>query len=218
LAEDGVGALYGYGDDFDGTGTLDCYSHTDASGANPTALATLPVDMNPVYSRFALPPSGSTASGWLVGGSRDGKVEAVPLSDATANSNCAPGAPGGSPPPPGVTHVYLRGSFRVNANGTFSLSFGCPSGASNCTGTITLTFTSSGHLARAARAHTIKLASARIDVAAGHTAKVKVRLNRTGRRLLAHHRKLHVKVTVATRVGTGSITRTSKMVVLKRAR
>jgi hypothetical protein len=218
LAEDGAGALYGYGDDFDGTGTLDCYSHTDAGGANPTALATLPVDMNPFYSRFALPPSASTGSGWLVGGSRDGKVEAVPLSDATPNSSCTASGTGGPPPPVGTPRVYLRGSFRVNSTGTFSFSFGCPSGASNCTGIVTVTVTSSGHLARAARVHTIKLARARIDVAAGHTAKVNVRLNRTGRGLLAHDRKLHVKVTVTSRVGTGNITRTSKMVVLERAR
>jgi hypothetical protein len=213
LAQDAAGRLYGYGNDYGGSAsTLECYSHTDPSGANPTLPATLPVAMNPTFSRFALAPGGSDSAGWLVGGTTDGKVEAVPLSDATPNSACtSAGATAGA------AHVYLRGSFRVNPNGTLSFTFVCPAGATGCTGTVTITVTGAGHLARSAANPSARIVQAVIHVAAGRTANVRVRLNRIGRKLLAHHHTIDATIVVASRVGSGPTTRTTRVAALKQA-
>jgi hypothetical protein len=216
VAEDAAGRLYGYGNDF-GDGSVLCYSRTDPSGTNPSPLASLPVTMNPTYSRFALPTDGSDSGAWLVGGSDDGKVQAVPLASATADPSCnGSSSSGGSGD---VPHIYLRGSFRVNADGTFSFTFVCPAGASRCTGTVTVTVTASGQLAAvaAAKRSRITIARAGIHVAAGRTAQVRVHLNRTGRRLLARHRKVHATISVAGQAGAGGAVHSRRAIVLKRA-
>jgi hypothetical protein len=222
LAEDSAGRLYGYGSDLSPDLTTECYSHTDASGANPTPLATLPVVMNPNYSHFVLPP-GDGDGGWLVGATRDRKLEAVPLREAMPNSSCGSGSTTGGPPPPrgssGAPRVYLRGSFRVKPNGSFSFRFGCPAGGARCTGTVTVTvmirFRS---MVRTARVSASRIATARISVAAGRTTKVRVRINHTGRKLLARQHTVHATITVASRVGTGAVSRTRRTVKLTLAR
>jgi hypothetical protein len=223
LAEDSAGRLYGYGSDQSPDLTTECYSHTDPSGANPTPLATLPVPMNPNYSHFVLPPGGGGGDGgWLVGATWDRKLEAVPLRDATPNSSCGSGSTTGGPPPPpgpGAPRVYLRGSFRVKPNGSFSFRFGCPAGGARCTGTVTVTvvirFRST---ARTAKASASRIATARIGVAPGRVAAVRVRINRAGRKLLARHHTVHATITVASRVGTGAVSRTRRRVNLTLAR
>jgi hypothetical protein len=217
VAEDAAGRLYGYGNDF-GDGTVLCYSRTDPTGANPSPLASLPITMNPIYSRFALPIDGSDSGAWLVGGSDDGRVVAVPLASATTNPDCSGSS--GSSGSGGTPHIYLRGSFRVNANGTFSFTFVCPTGASNCTGTVTVTVTASGHLAAAAAAkrHRITIARTAIHVGAGRSAHIRVRLNRAGRRLLTHNRSIHATIAVASRAGTGRTVHARRSIVLTRAK
>jgi hypothetical protein len=133
----------------------------------------------------------------------------------------SPGAstPGTSSPAPHVLSPAilslagaLTGKPRASATSVRGITMKCPSGATRCQATGTLTTVLSKR-ARAAAAvnkrhrpatHATVIGSKAVTVAGGHGTPLVVKLSRHGRALLAAHRRLHVTLTVAIIAATPS--------------
>jgi hypothetical protein len=127
-------------------------------------------------------------------------------------------APPGSAPPPADAPV-LRSVGRVlraAPDGTVRVPVGCPITASErCRGTVRLELRTGGkRRAAASVARMLVLAKKRFSIAAGRERAIKLRLSRTGRRLLRKRRTLSVRAVVARRGGP-NIGRSSERVTLK---
>ena len=85
----------------------------------------------------------------------------------------------------------------------------CPSGSGGCAGKLTLT--SGGTAAR-----TVKLGSASFTLAAGSSKKLKVKLTRAGKKLLARNHKAKSHAVVNAHDAAGHSKRTTATVTLKR--
>jgi hypothetical protein len=130
-----------------------------------------------------------------------------------------PAAPSFAPPPgdpPASSRLQLRTPRRVvraSANGTVRLGVGCDA-AERCRGTIRLEVEVGSRVRAARAARSIVIARARFSVAPGDRERVKLRLNRSGRRLLRKRRTLTVRA-VAARRGGPNIGETSESVTFK---
>ena len=127
-------------------------------------------------------------------------------------------APPGSAPPPADAPV-LRSVGRVlraAPDGTVRVQVGCPITASErCRGIVRLVLQRGGKRRTAASAaRTLVLAKKRFSIAAGRERAIKLRLSRTGRRLLRKRRTLTVRAVIARRGGP-NIGRSSERVTLK---
>ena len=139
-------------------------------------------------------------------------VQAGPTGGSPTSGSPAGGSPGGAGP--GAGHVVINAApvLKVRSN-KIPLQIAC-AGASACKLTVDVTSSPRGRAARAARVKTVLVATARVTVAAGRTAKLSVALTRAGRRLLAaHHGRIHARVSVAGTAGAAHVSQ-SKSVAL----
>ncbi len=143
---------------------------------------------------------------------------AVPTGGGSSGGSGTPGAPGpaptpGSPPSPGpappTVGVAHAASAKVSGT-TASLLVSCTGAAgTSCAITVTLTVveTVTGGrvtaVSAAARKRTVTLGTAKVTLAVGHSAPVRVKLTAPGRRLLAARHRLRVKLTASSRTRTG---------------
>jgi hypothetical protein len=112
------------------------------------------------------------------------------------------------PPPsdsPAASAPQLRtsgGVLRASANGTVRLGVECPATApARCRGTIRLEVTVGGRKRAASAARSLVIARAHFSVKPGEQKAVKLRLSRSGRRLLRKRRTLTVRAVVSRRGG-----------------
>ena len=122
--------------------------------------------------------------------------------------------PGGETPAAAPPRVKVPGgALYASANGTVRLQVGCPATeAARCRGTISLLLQTGKRRGTASAARTIVIARRSFSVAPGHAKRIKLRLSRTGRRLLRKRRTLTVRAVVARRGGP-NIGRGSKKTV-----
>jgi hypothetical protein len=109
-------------------------------------------------------------------------------------------------------------ALRVSANGTVRIEVECPATATErCRGTIRLELGRRARESTASAAGAVVIARARFSVAPGRKRAVKLRLSRSGRRLLRKRGTLTVRAVVARRGGPNLGVKSQK-VTLKRAR
>ena len=119
---------------------------------------------------------------------------AVRSIDAAGNVDPTPAAYGFSivpvtPPPPAKPSVSVK-SQRLSRSGRVSVRVKCPPGrTSSCTGTLTLRASVPG------KTRTVTLGKARFRISPGRTSTVRVKLRKSGRRLLARKKRLRVRAT-----------------------
>ena len=104
------------------------------------------------------------------------------------------GGGGGSATFAGVSFAARKAS--VDSRGRAAIALSCPAGSGGCSGKVTVTRTGTS-------ARTIKLGSAQFRIAAGTTSKVKVKLSRAARKLLARKGKLKARARVAAKDAAG---------------
>jgi hypothetical protein len=127
--------------------------------------------------------------------------------------------------PPVSPDVTLSGdSAAASSSGAFTLKLQCPTGASGCTGTITLktskaVVASVGHAAKAKKkAAILTLAEGSFTIAGGQLRSLTLRLSAAGRTLLAHSHVLSAQVTIAAHDATGETATTKATVTLRPAK
>jgi sugar lactone lactonase YvrE len=109
--------------------------------------------------------------------------------------------PAAAPLPEGVRLLQLPTGVVHAAAGKVALPLACPESATGpCRGVIRL-FAESGERRGASAARAVVIGRASFSLAAGDSKRVKVMLNRTGRRLLRKRREVRVKAVVARRGG-----------------
>jgi hypothetical protein len=155
----------------------------------------------------------SNGGGTVVGGGRT----------FTTASVSTPPPPKTTPPPPSTTPSPSPRSFAGVSLARTRLSLRhrvvrlrlrCPAATvGRCSGRTRLTARR-----RAAGARTIRLGRARFSIAAGAQAKVKVRVSRAGRRLLAHRARIRARDVNAAHDGAGHFKRTATAVRIRRHR
>jgi NHL repeat len=125
--------------------------------------------------------------------------------------------PGGDAPAAEPPRVKVPGrTLYASANGTVRLQVGCPATeTARCRGTVSLLLQTGKRRATASAARTIALARRSFSVAPGDTKRIKLRLSRTGRRLLRKRRTLTVRAVVARRGGPNIGKGSKKSVTLK---
>jgi hypothetical protein len=107
-----------------------------------------------------------------------------------AATGAGPAPAGGGTAPAAIRLVQPAVSVR---NGIAPVLIRCDLATGRCTGTLRLQSRQAARAAGAAKAaRTVTYGSGRIDIAAGHQARVKVRLSKRGRRLLRVHRRTKV--------------------------
>ena len=141
-------------------------------------------------------------------------------------TNAAQGAPSGAggpnqtPPEPPVIPLRppqidtlppaLGVSPPTQANGTVTWTVSCPASEKSCSGTVTVTTLRAVRGARASmakkkkKAKKVNLGSTSYRLNGGESKKVKVRINRRGRRLVIKKHNLPVKATFKTRDSSGN--------------
>ena len=99
--------------------------------------------------------------------------------------------------------------------GTLTIDIGCPLAETlGCRGSVTLDTVLRRSGGRAAAVHRTRLGSARFTLGAGEKKAVKVRLSRTGRKIVHAKRRLRVRVLVTARDHSGNRTTTVRALTL----
>ena len=118
--------------------------------------------------------------------------------------------PGGTTTPPDTLAPTIGVTAgRVDRRGRFVLRFSCPSTETSCTGEFALR-------ARNARGRAIRIGRGRFDAQGGQTTRVRVRLNRAGRRLFRGKRRLRATLAMSARDAAGNSARSSRRLTLRR--
>ncbi len=140
----------------------------------------------------------------------------------------APPAPTPAPTPPRFAGVsLLRQTDTVGANGVAHVNVSCPAGSTgNCTGTLTLKTASpvaaqaskKKHRKHKKRRRVLTLGRASFSIPAGTTVKVKVRISKTGMKVLRAKKKLSARANVISKDGAGVAKTSSTRITLKLAK
>lgn len=123
----------------------------------------------------------------------------------------------------GTARVRIFGrALRLSRSGKVKVGLGCraPDEASRCSGTLTLKVDRRSNRRSGKRVRALTLGRARYSIAAGKTGRVKVRITRTARRLLARQPRARAWVwaeATAAGVGEQGATETSKTTILLKA-
>jgi hypothetical protein len=188
-----------------------------ASGGSHAITAAYLADTNFAGSSSA--PQTVTVAAAAAAATGGGSSGGPPGGSGPLGAPGPPPSPGPGPAPPtvGVAHA---GSAKVSGT-TASLLVSCTGAAgTSCAITVTLTVvetvTGGGRVtavsaaAAKARRRTVTLGAAKLTLAAGHSATVRVKLDATGRRLLAARHRLRVKLTASAQTSSGrlAVTRT----------
>ncbi len=149
-----------------------------------------------------------------------------------------PPSPGPSPspgptvtivsPPPGETGVLheqkvsptatlATASVLVSSSGALSLKLTCATGATTCTGTVTLRTASAVAAAAKHKPTVVTLAVASFSIAGGQSKTIAVHLTGQARTLLAKLHTLHAKATVASHDPAGESATSTKLITLRPA-
>lgn len=143
----------------------------------------------------------------------------IPIPKITIKSPTGSSSPGTSNPAPHVlspASLVLAGAVsgraRASAASVRGIAVKCPSAATRCrvTGTLTTVLPARARAASAVNkrhrpaSHAIVIGAKSVTVAGGHGTALIVKLSRRGRALLAAHRRLHVTLTVAIIAATPS--------------
>jgi hypothetical protein len=116
------------------------------------------------------------------------------------------GGGGGSGSAPFVGVTFAAHSAAIS-HSRASVSLRCPSGSGGCSGKITLRAKKTG-------AATVKLGSASFSISAGGTKKVRVKLSKAGKRLLARKHRLKASAVVDATDAAGQAKRTTGTIKL----
>jgi hypothetical protein len=138
-------------------------------------------------------PSGGGSSGSGGGNGSGGNGSG---GGGGGGGSAAPTSPSASPKPPVIPFVALHAKKLVASGHTVTLNVTCPKGGAACSEKLSLTTTVRVH--GAAKARTIKLGSVRLSLAAGRTAKARLKLTKAALSLLkkAHHHRLKATLTL----------------------
>jgi hypothetical protein len=183
-------------------------AYTIDAGLNDPINGALDVDGDPRTigttdigaDEFVAPPTATTAS-----------------AGAVTNTTASPTtqAPSPTPPTQAFAGVRLVSSRLAFAHGLVTVTLRCPAGTvGRCSGRTKLTARHRRAGSRAAS--TVILGRAPFSIAAGKQGKVKVRVSRSGRRLLSGPRRLRGKDTNAARNGAGQSKTTVAAVTIRR--
>ena len=178
------------------------------SGGAVTASATLGVLSPATTYHYRL--VATNAGGVTKGADRTFTTASPPQQAPTS----PPPAPTSTTQPPGFAGVKLV-STRLSFGGRFiALKLSCPAGTvGRCSGRTKL---SARRRATSRAASTVVLGRAPFSIAAGKQAKVRVRVSRTGRRLLSRVRRLRGKDINAARDGAGRSNTSVATVTIRR--
>jgi hypothetical protein len=133
----------------------------------------------------------------------------------SATSTSPPVPPTGSGTPK-VNGAQVTTTTTSSGTPEVSVPVSCASGGASCTVKAVVTVTETVHRkGDKTKKKTVVLGSATITVAAGKTGRVSVKLNGTGRKLLATHHKLRVELTVTHRVNGKTKMLLTKFITLK---
>ncbi len=119
-----------------------------------------------------------------------------------------------------VGPLRMAPTASVAANGTVTVIGACPSGSPVCLGSLVLRRTSTASSsARRRRASRAVLARTKFAVPPAHRMRLKLRLNRRGRALMRHHRRLVVRaVTSGAAFGDAARPRSSRLTLVRKKR
>jgi glucose/arabinose dehydrogenase len=186
------------------------------------AIATVAGTGEPGYSGDGGPAALARLNSpdWAVEGPNgailiaDGANNRLRLIEGHAPSPWAP--PGAGPPAVGELLPNQDGrALRVAPDGSVRIQVGCPGTATErCRGTVRLELMPAKRRLAASAARARVLARKRFSIAPGGDKRIKLRLSRTGRRLLRKRRTLTVRAVVARRGGP-NIGQSSERVTLK---
>ena len=157
--------------------------------------------------RFAPTRTGSDTDVWRIAGEDASGLHEVRFSGEGVGAQ----APLASPlPASGSTLAFAESaqasrliSTRLTASraGFLDVRLGCAGASGSCRGTLVISTVR--RFRRGGRLAALELAQGSFDVAAGHTATLRLRLGPSARRLLARAHPLRVRVAVATRTSAG---------------
>jgi len=123
---------------------------------------------------------------------------------------------------PGAAEVSAGLSGGLGVGGSVvPLKLSCPPGGGTCAGSVTVSAAPGGTRAAAAavRRHRHRrsrlIGRARFRVSSGHSRRVKVRLNRRGRRLVRRERRLRITIRASARDANGTRASTTRSATLK---
>ena len=137
----------------------------------------------------------------IAGATADPCEPAPPGADPGAGGSGGSGGAGGATTPPKPKLTIKGGSVLTLKGGAVAFTFACGAGAA-CSGKATLTAPQGGNQ-RAAR--TLTIGTAKIKIAAGTSAKIKIKLNKSGKKLLRKKgKKVNARLTV-TLTGGGAL-------------
>jgi len=97
-------------------------------------------------------------------------------------------------------------SARVSGGGTTGVTLTCGQGSGRCSGTLALTVRVRVRHTHRTRLQTVTFAKAGYSIAAGHSAKITLRLAGTGRQLLSHASQHDLRATATARQDSRQIT------------
>jgi len=112
-------------------------------------------------------------------------------------------------------------SITVAKNGTFALKLSCPTGVTQCAGTVTLkTLTAVAASAHASKSKKsiLTLASVSFTIAGGQVKSLTLHLSSKAKQLLAKSHTIRAKVTILARNPQGAAHTTALTVTLKKHR
>jgi glucose/arabinose dehydrogenase len=124
--------------------------------------------------------------------------------------------PPATDPAPGFEGVRIRGGSVRVSRGVASIGLVCsPSAVGTCTGSLALAARPRAGSGRAARA-TVPVGAARFSIPSAKAGRVRVKISRSGRRLLARHGKLRASIKATATDGLSRKSVTTRSLMLKR--
>jgi hypothetical protein len=122
------------------------------------------------------------------------------------------------PPPPAVATITKNGKVKVTRKGKkilvdTGIKVGCPAGGPACTSAASAKTVKA--VAAKLRKSKLTIAKKTFTIAAGTTKKIVLTLSAKGAKALKRNKKLRVKVTVVTKVGSGAAITTVRTITIK---
>jgi streptogramin lyase len=187
---------------------------TTTSYGSSTASRDLPADGSPsrVNVQLAGLQPGTLYHYRLVAANKQGTTFGDDRTFTTARGAATSGTGGGSRDTSGPKLVVATPSPAAAApadDGAVTINIGCPLAETlGCRGSVTIDTVVPRRGGRAAALRRTRLGSARFTLGAGEKKAVKVRLSRTGRRIVHANHRLRVRVVVTARDHSGNRTTT----------
>ncbi len=108
-------------------------------------------------------------------------------------------------------------SANVATSGALTVKITCPTGATTCTGTLTLRTATAISASGKGKKSILTLATGSFSVVGGQTKSITLHLSATARKLLAKLHVLHARATIAAHDPAGEHATTTKTITLRPA-